>query len=98
MIAWFAKNSVAANLLMISLVMLGLWSATTQLTLEVFPDSDVNTVVVSVPFRGNSPEEVEEGIVLAVEEAIEDLTFIDKMRSTSPPKSACPGVSTILIR
>lgn len=83
MIAWFAKNSVAANLLMITLLMLGLWSATTQLTLEVFPDSDVNTVEVSVPFRGNSPEEVEEGIVLAIEEAIEDLTFIDKMRSTA---------------
>ncbi|MFT5468179.1 MAG: multidrug efflux pump subunit AcrB [Verrucomicrobiales bacterium] len=95
MIAWFAKNSVAANLLLISLLTLGLWSATTQLTLEVFPDSDVNTVSISVPFRGNSPEEVEEGIVLAIEEAIEDLTFIDKMRSTASESS---GTVTIEIK
>ena len=68
---------------MFSLLILGLWSATTQLTLEVFPDMDVNTVSISVPFRGNSPEEVEEGIVLKIEEAIQDLTAIDEMHSTA---------------
>lgn len=81
MIAWFARNSVAANLLMITLLGIGLWSATTQLTLEVFPESDVDTVTVTVAFRGNSPEEVEEGIVLKIEEAIQDLEAIDEMTS-----------------
>lgn len=83
MIAWFTKNTVAANLLMFTLVMLGIWSATTQLTLEVFPNMDVDTVTVAVPFRGNSPEEVEEGIVLKIEEAIQDLTSIEEIRSTA---------------
>ncbi|MEM7010893.1 MAG: efflux RND transporter permease subunit [Verrucomicrobiota bacterium] len=87
MIAWFTKNTVAANLLMFTLVMLGVWSATTQLTLEVFPNGEVDTVNIAVPFRGNSPEEVEEGIVLKIEEVIQDLTSIDEIRSTASESS-----------
>ena len=44
MIAWFTRNGVAANLLMIGILLIGSWTAITQIPLEVFPSSDIETV------------------------------------------------------
>jgi multidrug efflux pump subunit AcrB len=64
-IAWMAGNPVAANLIMLVCLVGGL-IMTTQIKQEIFPEFESDTVVVSVAYPGASPEEVEQGIVLAV--------------------------------
>ena len=76
LIAWFARNSVAANLLMVFIIMWGLSTLTTKIPLEVFPSFELDNVNVSIPFRGASPGEVEEGVTIKVEEAIQDIEGI----------------------
>ncbi len=81
-VAWFAANGVAANLLMMAVVVAGLltlWS----LPREIFPETESGIVTVAVPFPGAAPEEVEEGVVIRVEEAVQDLEGIEEIRSTS---------------
>jgi multidrug efflux pump subunit AcrB len=63
MISWFARNSVAANLLMLAIMGLGLWTLLTgRIPLEVFPDMPSRFLSVNVPYPGATPEEVEEEI------------------------------------
>lgn len=83
MIAWFARNDVAANLLMVTLLGLGGWALTAKIPLEVFPAFELRTVMVQVPFPGATPAEVEEGITVKIEEAIQDLEGIKQLRSTA---------------
>ena len=88
-IAWMADNSVAANLLMLIFIVGGLLM-TAQLKQEVFPEVTLDVVTVAVPYPGASPEEVEQGVVLAVEEAVREVEGIDEVRS-----SAAEGVGTV---
>ncbi|MDX1406126.1 MAG: efflux RND transporter permease subunit [Woeseiaceae bacterium] len=83
MISWFARNSVAANLLMVSIMAGGLLALNDGIRLEIFPFSDPDTVTVSVPLRGATPEDVELGVAVRIEEAVQDLEGIDKIRSIS---------------
>lgn len=82
-IAWFARNSVAANLLMLIIIVSGLYSITYSLRSTMMPDMDMQSIQVTVPFPGSTPEDVEEGIVLKVEQAVEDIDGIDKIQSTA---------------
>jgi multidrug efflux pump subunit AcrB len=91
-IAWFARNDVAANLLMVTLLGLGAWALAAKIPLEVFPAFELNTVVVRVPFPGATPAEVEEGVTVKVEEAIQDLDGIKQLRST-----ATEGLGTVVV-
>ena len=86
-VAWMAGNSVIANLLMFVFLVGGLIVAF-HIKQEIFPDFTEDTVVISVAYPGASPEEVENGIVLAVEEAIEDIDGIDEVTSTAGESSA----------
>lgn len=84
MIAFFARNSVAANLLMFAILIGG--AATLfmkRIPLEVFPEFDSNYINISVPYRGATPEEVEESIVIRIEEAISDVEGIEEMVSNA---------------
>ncbi|GMQ75242.1 MAG: efflux RND transporter permease subunit [Gammaproteobacteria bacterium] len=81
MIAWFARNGVAANLLMLVIVFVGLYAVLTRIPLEVFPAFELDIITVRVPFRGATPADVEEGVVTRVEEAIYDLEGIKQLRS-----------------
>ena len=81
-IAWFARNSVAANLLMLSVVAAGLLTLP-RIKQEVFPEVDTGVITVSVPYPGAAPEEVEEGIVVRIEEQIQSVEGIDRITSTS---------------
>ncbi|MFW6057998.1 MAG: efflux RND transporter permease subunit, partial [Persicimonas sp.] len=81
-LAWMTQNTVAANLLMVlfivgGIVMLG------NITKEVFPEVQLDVVSVQVPYPGASPEEVEQGVLLAAEEAIRGVDGIDEIRSTA---------------
>jgi len=87
MISWFARNHVAANLLMVSLLFAGLLSLS-RVPLEVFPSIDPNRIDIQVTLRGSTPEEVEEGIAIRIEEAVQDLEGIEEIRSTSSEGSA----------
>ena len=79
MIAWFASNHVAANLLMLVLVLGGLL-ALPAILLKPFPDVDIDIVQVQVEYRGAAPEEAEEGICIRIEEEIEGIEGIDTIR------------------
>ena len=77
-----AGHSVTANLLMAVLLLGGLFWGT-QIKQEVFPDFELDLVTITVPYPGASPQEVERGILLAVEEAVEGLEGIEKVTSTA---------------
>ncbi|ACN13359.1 cobalt-zinc-cadmium resistance protein CzcA-like protein [Desulforapulum autotrophicum HRM2] len=81
-VTWMAGNSVAANLLMLVLLVGGLFMAT-KIKQEVFPEYELGIVNVSVTYPGASPEEVERGVVLAIEEAVQGLDGLDEIRSTA---------------
>ncbi|MDO6693092.1 efflux RND transporter permease subunit [Aliiglaciecola sp. 3_MG-2023] len=83
MIAWFAKNSVAANLLMITIVAAGLLSLNGRIPLEVFPSFEIDMVTVSVTLDGATPEDIEQGVTIRIEEAVQDLEGITKIISQS---------------
>ncbi|MCO7225602.1 efflux RND transporter permease subunit [Pleionea sp. CnH1-48] len=88
LIAWFTKNDVAANLLMVAIFAIGLYSLNNRIPLEVFPDFEINQVNVRVSFPGASPREVEEGISIRIEEAVQDLTGIRQIVSRSTEGSS----------
>ena len=81
-IAWFARNPVAANLLMLMIIGFGLYSAY-SIRKQTTPDFELNTISVRVPYLGAAPAEVEEGILIKIEEAIGDLTGIEEISSTA---------------
>ena len=64
-IYWFANNSVAANLLMMVLLIGGVYSAW-NMKKEMFPATSVNQVLVSMAYPGAAPDEVEKGICVKV--------------------------------
>lgn len=78
-IAWFVRNPVAANILMVTIVLFGLYSMWKKVPLEVFPSFDRDVVNISVPYPGATPAEVEQGVVLRIEDAISDLPGVDKL-------------------
>jgi len=79
-IAWFARNPVAANLLMIIIIVVGLGSAFT-IQRAMFPAFDLEVVFINMSYPGAPPEEVEQGIVLKIEEAINDVDGIKRVES-----------------
>lgn len=88
-IAWMVGNRVTPNLLMLFLILGGLFMST-RIKQEVFPAFDLDVVSVRVAYPGASPEEVEQGIVLAIEEAVSDIDGLKEMTAT-----ASEGVATI---
>ena len=86
-----AGHSVAANLLMAVFLIGGLILAS-QIKKEVFPDFDLDIVNISMPYPGASPEEVERGVVLAIEEAVQGLEGVDEVTA-----SANEGIGTVRV-
>lgn len=79
-IAWFANNPVAANLLMAFIIIVGLGSAFT-IQRAIFPSIEIEIVFVTVAYPGAAPEEVEKGVVMRIEEAIKDVDGIERVES-----------------
>ncbi len=90
-IAWFARNHVAANLLMVS-ILLGGALMVPAIKVEIFPEFEADFITVTVPYPGAAPAEVEEAVCVRVEEAVQDLEDIKKINST-----ASEGVGSIQI-
>lgn len=81
-IYWFSRNHVAANFLMllIAVVGFGTWP---QIKKEIFPTTSIDAVNIAIPYPNATPEEVEKGIIVPIEEAIQDVDGIDAIRSTA---------------
>ena len=82
LIGWFASNHVAANLMMIGLIIGGV-VALFMLKKETMPEFNTDRIQIQVPYLGAAPEEVENGVVLRIEEAIETIEGIREISSTS---------------
>jgi multidrug efflux pump subunit AcrB len=80
MIRWFARNGVAANLVMFVIVVGGIASLF-SIKQELFPQFSLDTVVVRVAYLGAAPEEVEQGVILRIEEAVQGLDGVKEIRS-----------------
>ena len=81
-IEWFARNSVAANLLMV-LIMGGGLFLISSIRMEIFPEFSSDIISVSMVYRGAAPEEVEEAVCVRIEEAVQGLDGIKRLTSTA---------------
>ncbi len=90
-VAWFAGNSVTANLLMLFMLIGGAYVASTMQS-ESFPEIDPGTINVSVVYPGATPEEVEDAITRRVEEAVLGVDGVARVRS-----SASEGVGSVTL-
>jgi multidrug efflux pump subunit AcrB len=77
-IAWMTRNRITPNLLMFVFLIGGFLMAL-RIKQEVFPEFDLNMVTAQVAYPGSSPEEVEQGIILAIEEGIRGLDGIKEI-------------------
>ncbi|MEM5530339.1 efflux RND transporter permease subunit [Gammaproteobacteria bacterium AS21] len=83
MIEWFTRNHVAANLMMLAIVILGLFSLKTRIPLEVFPSFESNIISTKVTLSGATAEDIEQSVTLLIEEAVADLEGIESITSYS---------------
>ena len=79
-LAWMANHAVAANLIMFACIVGGLLFMKT-IRQEVFPDFQLDIVRITVAYPSASPEEIESGILLAVEDAISGVDGIEEIKS-----------------
>lgn len=80
LISWFARNSVAANLLMIFILIMGAFGYKT-IQRQMFPNIERNYINISAQYRGASPQEIEESILIKIEESLKDVSEIKRMVS-----------------
>ena len=81
MIEWFTRNGVAANILMAAILGAGAYSLWTKMILQEFPDYPSRVINVQVTYRGSTPTEIEESIVVRLEEELFDLEGLKEMES-----------------
>ena len=89
-IAWMAKNQVAANVLMLILIVGGLVTLASGIKQEVFPEVEMDVVSTQVTYPGASPAEVEQAVILAIEEAVRGVDGVKKVTS-----NAMEGLGTV---
>lgn len=90
-IAWFARNHVAANLLMLLMLIAGAFSAMT-IKQQGFPEIRLEQINIRVPYLGAAPQEVETGVIDKIEESLRQINGIKKITST-----ASEGMATVSV-
>ena len=93
-IAWMAHHTVAANLVMLIFILGGLL-VSTNVKQEVFPEFKVDIIRVSVTYPGASPEEVEQGILLSIEDVVRGLDGVKEVTSTASEGRAAVGIELV---
>ena len=78
LIEWFARNTIAANLLMVVIIAGGLLTLG-KLKQEIFPEFSSDIIQATVAYLGAAPEEVEEGVCIRIEEAIYGLAGVKRI-------------------
>ncbi len=90
LIAFFANNSVAANLMMMFIIIMGIFSYFT-IQRQMFPNFEINYINISAVYRGASPQEIEQSILIKMEEVLKDITEIKQ--STSRARRGSGSIS-----
>jgi len=91
-IAWFAHNSVAANLLMWMIIVGGIVSIFT-IEKQTFPKININNIEIQVAYPSAAPQEIEQGILMPIEESLQGLDGIKKIHAT-----ATEGMASLIIQ
>ncbi len=82
MIRWMAEHKVAANLLML-LILVGGYMGIQNTKQEVFPEQELDFIIVAVPYSGATPDEIEESILMPIEDSVTSITGIKKITGTA---------------
>ena len=94
-IAWMTHHTVAANLVMLIFIIGGLIIGA-DLKQEVFPEFTSDRIRVSVPYPGASPEEVEQGIILSIEDVVRGLDGVKKVTATAAEGMALMKIELVM--
>ena len=94
MIAWFARNDVAANLLMLTIVITGVLVAR-GIRQEVYPIYELNEVEIDMDYRGASPEEVERAVILPIEAELRGMELVKRVVSVAREGNASVAVEVM---
>ena len=81
MIRWFANNGIAANFLMVGILLAGLYTALFRVPLEVVPTVHYNLVNVDIPYRGATAKDVERAILIPIENALRGIDGIKMLHT-----------------
>ena len=87
LVGFFIKQPIWANVFIVVTVMFGLYNIM-NMKKSFFPELDPRTVVISVMYPGASPEEMEEGVTIKIEQALRGIDGIDNISSTSSENMA----------
>ena len=82
LVRWAIENAPAMNAVMVAAILVGMVSLA-SLRRETFPEFDLDMIMITVPYPGAAPEEVEEGICQKIEEAVRSISGIKKVTSTA---------------
>jgi multidrug efflux pump subunit AcrB len=82
LIRWFTNNDVAANLLMLLIILAGLYSYP-KIPMEILPRFDTDTIGISLSYQGATPTEMEQNVIIRIEQEIQDLEGIKHIRSAA---------------
>ncbi|WP_420553695.1 efflux RND transporter permease subunit [Tenacibaculum aiptasiae] len=93
-IAYFIKYPVAVNIIIIAFVILGFFGYST-LKSSFFPLTNAKFININVAYPGASPQEIEEGVVLKIEDNLKGLVGVDRVTSTSSENAATISVETL---
>ncbi|MCK5114353.1 MAG: efflux RND transporter permease subunit [Phycisphaerae bacterium] len=91
LIRTFVGNSVAANMLML-LILVGGLAAGFLIRRELFPEFSIDMITVTVPYPGAAPDDVEKGICLKIEDYLENIDGVEEVSSSS-----VEGVGTVVL-
>jgi multidrug efflux pump subunit AcrB len=94
LVGWFARNPVAANLLMVTIIVAGAVTLP-QIKTEVFPEFSADVITVQVIHPGASPEEIEESICVRIEEQVQGLTGVRRITSQSSEGAGTVSVEVL---
>jgi multidrug efflux pump subunit AcrB len=81
MIRWFTHNGIAANFLMLAILLAGLYTALFRLPLEVTPALSWDTVMIEMPYRGGTAKDVEQAVLIPIEQALEGVQGIKQLNA-----------------
>lgn len=94
-ISSFVKNPVAGNVILIAILLfgaVGLFSLRT----DFFPDTQSRNITVQLTFPGASPEEMEEGVILKIEDNLKGITGIERITSVASENSGNVNIEGVL--
>jgi multidrug efflux pump subunit AcrB len=83
MIRWFANNGIAANFLMLGILLAGVYVALNKIPLEVQPAHKFSNIRITMDYRGGTASDVEQAVVIPIEKALEGLEGIETINANA---------------